>query len=277
MHEANQTCYTLKERMLFMAYIMMVIIAGFSLFYILCYRESNRLITKTYTFSHKNISTQQKIIFFSDVHIGKWYHSNHLVSIVSLINQQQPDVLIFGGDFIDQYKRDKKRLDIDFIIEQLSFLTCTHKYCVKGNHDGPLYSEIMEKAGFKILDNEYDTIDHIEICGLADGLYGNPLKTFSFRADSFHIVVVHEPDVVDEIDLNDVHLVLSGHTHGGQVGIPIIKYWVLPKKGKHYIKGFYQLTPFCRFIVSSGIGRTGLPLRLGNPPEIVEIQLHKDV
>lgn len=259
-----------------MTYIFIACICFICLFYIVSYRESNRLVWKEYTFASKAIHQDKKIIFFSDVHIGKWYHSNHLIPLITLINSQNPDVLIFGGDFIDHYERDKKRLDIDWIIEQMQLLQCSHKLCVKGNHDGSPYKEIMKKSGFRLLSNEDIIIDGLQIYGLEDALCGHPLHQFQLHEDKFHIVVVHEPDATDDIDNENIDLILSGHTHGGQVAIPFIKQLVLPKMGKHYLKGLYSITKRCSLIVSSGIGRTGLPFRLGNTPEVVILHINTE-
>lgn len=257
-----------------MSYLIAIGIFAICIFFIANYRESNQLHIKDYTIAHQDIQKPVKIIFFSDVHIGKWYHEHHLIQLILKINAQQPDIILLGGDFIDHYKRDKERLDVDWICEQLKELRCSHKYCIMGNHDGAIYRQIMKNTGFQILENQSVIIDDIQLIGLADVLNSNPsLDDIKMKKQKYHLAMVHEPDYADVMKLDAIEMILSGHTHGGQVGIPLLKYMVLPEKGKHYLKGMYSLTSQTTLLVSSGIGRTGLPLRLGNPPQIIVLHL----
>lgn len=253
-----------------MIYLIVVSILLMIGFYLASYRESNQLNIKTYEFHHKKGTKEVKILFFSDAHFGKWYDQKHLPMILTKIEIANPDILICGGDFIDHYVRDKKRLDIEEIVSLLQQIKVPRKFAVMGNHDHHVYVEIMERSGFQLLKNEQVIVDEMNIIGLEDFLCGKPsLDGIKLNNDKTNIAIIHEPDAVDELNKEYIDLFLSGHTHGGQVGIPIIKNMVLPDAGKHYLKGKYTLSYQSSIIVSSGIGRTGLPLRLGNPPELV--------
>lgn len=258
-----------------MIYVVVILLGIMIAFYIASYRESNQLHVKKYEIEHEMLTKKTKVLFFSDVHIGKWYDQKHLPMIISMIEMEKPDILICGGDFIDKYPRDKKRIRISEIIHQLQQITVPNKFAVMGNHDYELYMRMIEEGGFQLLKNKQVNVDDVSIIGLEDYLHGRPsLDNIVYDENKMHIVIIHEPDAVDELDKEHVDLYLSGHTHGGQVNIPILRDKVLPRAGKHYLKGKYTLNEKCSIIVSSGIGRTGLPLRLGNPPELVLIQLN---
>lgn len=83
------------------------------------------------------------------------------------------------------------------------------------------------------------------------------------------------PDIVDEMDINGIQLVLAGHTHGGQISIPLLTEENLPLGGKKYIKGLFTIgiNGQTDLFVTKGIGMTELPLRFLNVPEIVSIQV----
>ena len=261
-----------------MGMLLAVFLFGISVFYIASYRESNQLCVREYAVCHKHIKKEKTVVFFSDVHIGKWYHSHHLPALCAKINHVHPDIVILGGDFIDHYKRDKERLNMEEIASVRREIRCSHKFCVMGNHDGTAYRQLMKSCGFTMLENRQVCVEDVAVIGLEDALLGYPsFADMEFGDDRFRIAVIHEPDAVDELDHSHIHLFLSGHTHGGQVGIPVLKDMVLPDKGKRYVKGRYMLSKTCQIIVSSGIGRTSLPLRLGNTPEILVLRLHPKV
>jgi predicted MPP superfamily phosphohydrolase len=86
-------------------------------------------------------------------------------------------------------------------------------------------------------------------------------------------MMVHEPDVLPAVArLDGVDLMLSGHTHGGQVRLPFLPPLLLPDLGRHYVEGHFQLGR-TQLYVNRGIGAVGLPFRFRCPSEITELTL----
>ena len=140
----------------------------------------------------------------------------------------------------------------------------------------------MKSCGFQVLKNESLFLENyrIQLLGYDDYLTGNlkgQLPTFA--EDVFPLLIAHEPYTAQLLsDLPERALMLSGHTHGGQIGIPWIARQILPPGSGGLVRGMYALdesAESARVYVSSGIGTTRLPLRLLSPPEIVCIDLQQ--
>jgi predicted MPP superfamily phosphohydrolase len=95
--------------------------------------------------------------------------------------------------------------------------------------------------------------------------------------DQYNLVLTHAPDVADELLPYNADLILSGHTHGGQVNLGLFGDYVLPPYGKKYIQGLYSFDTVrnTKLYVNSGIGMTFLPFRFLAPPEITVVTLKK--
>jgi predicted MPP superfamily phosphohydrolase len=92
------------------------------------------------------------------------------------------------------------------------------------------------------------------------------------------VLLAHEPDYADKVRRHPraplVDLILSGHSHGGQVRLPLIGPLILPPLGKRYVSGHYQLSNI-QLYVNRGIGTVSLPFRFDCPPEITELTLQR--
>lgn len=228
-----------------------------------------------------------RIVFFSDTHFGRWYAVDQIDEIARIINEQNPDVVIFGGDLIDDYNRDEDDLDIDKIVEGLKSIEATYgKYAVFGNHDyggGAQYvfEDILEESGFRLLVNERVYIKklNLKITGFDDSIFGYT-RDAAYELDGFRILVAHEPDQADKVDDDSVTLMLSGHSHGGQVYLPFMLNYFLPDGVTEYIRGWYTnlgVNENVHLYVTRGIGMTGIPFRFMSVPEITVIDLiHAD-
>ena len=218
-----------------------------------------------------------KIAFFSDIHFTAFNFGYRSRNILNTLQNIQPDLIIFGGDLIDiQWE------DTAFLIKLQTFLKelkAPHgTYAVCGNHDASYishktYASFMRSCGIQVLNNEMISLPDLEIAigGLEDALFGTQDKElYHARTMPFQILISHEPDVMDNVNLNHVDLALSGHTHGGQIRVPILTKLVLPKLGRRYVKGLYTIHS-AKLIVSSGIGGALFSARFRNTPEILEI------
>lgn len=229
-----------------------------------------------------------KIIQFSDTHLGYNYHLHQLTELITEINRQMPDIVIFTGDLIDnpnQYKQQKKIIPIlDKVDAPLG------KFAIYGNHDHGgygtnIYRNIMESAGFKILRNEIRFIhlldnSQIRFAGLDDSMLGQPnFKPLSNKLefDCYTILLAHEPDIATEASQYHCHFQISGHTHGGQIKIPFFGPLYTPPLGKQFIEGFYEVgSKKMKLYVNRGIGTTRIPLRFLSKPELTVFTLRPD-
>lgn len=247
--------------------------------------EPNLLINTKITVSVPDKVTESKIVFFSDTHFGKLYNQSNIVKIVNKINDADPDAVIFGGDFFDNYARDNSLLDLEFLQKELMKIKApSGKFAIFGNHDMGggavrIYADFFSGAGFTVLKNSSIYFDKlgIQLTGFDDSLLGNKDESlYNLNNDSFNLLVSHEPDVAIDINSASNGLMLSGHSHGGQVWLPFVNKFIRPEGAKTYLKGLYKNcgeNKNISLIVSSGIGVTMLPFRLFNPPEIVIISL----
>lgn len=226
-----------------------------------------------------------KIAVFSDTHFSEWYTTEDFEKVVSTINKQSPDLVFFAGDLIDNF--NSYTGNVDAITDCLSRINAPlGKFAVYGNHDygGGAeweYEGIMQAGGFTVLAGDYYAFDdlNLAIIGIDDILIGggSPAIASWGRNDFYNIVLCHEPDVVDEILDYNVNLMISGHTHGGQINIPGYTAEFLPPYGEKYLKGLYEFENNIntRLYVTSGVGMTKLPFRFMAPPDVSFITLHK--
>lgn len=219
-----------------------------------------------------------RVVHFTDTHLDNNYNIKDLQKLVRIINLQDPDIVVFTGDFIDSV--DDHQYPEDAIVVLKEIKANLGKYAVYGNHDYgakgyKYYSNMMQKSGFQLLVNDSRILlyegQKIRISGLDDALLGSPdyekVAGF-FREDVYDILLLHEPDQADYFLPFSVELVLGGHSHGGQIRLPFIGAVTTPPLSEKYIKGLYKIGPTQNIYVSSGVGTTSIPARILNPPEI---------
>ena len=166
-------------------------------------------------------------------------------------------------------------------------------FFVYGNHDYPGYEALardLTAAGVNILANSWQEFScqgaTIQIAGVHDPHWtknnpGSWLKTDFETAiqgtdpDTFTLLLSHSPGIIDWSTLAGVPLVLSGHTHGGQIKIPLLGA-PLTASGKlfdQYVQGLYRVEN-TQLYINRGLGTTGFPLRFLSRPEVVFLQLN---
>lgn len=226
-----------------------------------------------------------KVLQFSDVHIKEGFTGENLEAVVEKINEQNPDVILFTGDLYDNYSVYHED---ETVITQLSDLHASYaKLAVWGNRDygggaARQYESVMEQSGFTVLKNESRSIvlgngKKLLITGLDDSLLGNPYLPESEKdSDSdYKILLTHEPDTAEEYLDSGYDLILSGHSHGGQIDIPFLPQvnetaLAATKLASEYSRGMYDLSSErdVKLYVNTGIGTTHIPARFGVIPEI---------
>lgn len=223
-----------------------------------------------------------KIIHFSDIHYGRSISTSKIDDIIKEINLINPDIVVFTGDLIDN-DTDINNSDLSYLTDAFKRINAKYgKYAVMGNHDYKFYDEIIniyENSNFKYLENSYDIIynkdnDKIFIGGLGNASYNldnidKMMEYFNNNNDiSYKVILVHEPDISDEIiDNYMVNLILGGHSHNGQVRLPFIGALYTPNGSKKYYDEYY-LIENTNLYISSGIGVSLLNYRLWNRPSI---------
>ncbi|MDF2676763.1 MAG: Ser/Thr protein phosphatase family protein [Bacillota bacterium] len=243
---------------------------------------------------HKNIDSKLvennkneiKILQFSDTHISESFDMEDLQNMVNKINDENADIVVFSGDLIDHFNDYDYKGDVDKIWQILSEINAPlGKYAIYGNHDygggaERIYKKIMENSGFVLLINENYKIHqfNINIIGLDDSIFGNfdaSLMNNLSDENFYNIVLSHEPDVVDSLLEYNVDLILSGHSHGGQVNVPFLSSAMLPELAKKYTRGLYEFENFrnTNLYVNIGIGTSQIPFRFMAVPELSVINL----
>lgn len=226
-----------------------------------------------------------KILLFSDTHISSHFDENDLKRAVERINEEAADIVVFGGDLIDEFNTYENKDNINEIWEILSEIKApSGKYAVYGNHDygggaERVYAQIMENSGFMLLKNEKIQLNdyNINIIGMDDSIFGDYDRetiTGMLDKDRCNIVLSHEPDVIDFLLEYDADLFLSGHSHGGQINLPFLD--SLPLLAKKYTRGLYSFDNFrqTKLYVNIGLGTSQIPMRFMAVPELTVITLN---
>jgi uncharacterized protein len=241
--------------------------------------EPSRLVVRKLSVGSADASAEVvKLVQFTDVHLGESFSLEMLTRLVDKINEQKPDIVVFTGDLMDKAYQYGHR---DEAVQILSTITARcGKYAVWGNHDygggaTRFYQSMIEKSGFTLLRNQSALIKvsqkhSIMIDGLDEAFFGEPdAKRFIHNSDAFdyRLLLLHEPDLAGEIHDYHADMILAGHSHGGQICLPLFGAILTPPLAKHYYEGMYNLTQG-KLYVDSGVGTTHFSARLFNPPQI---------
>lgn len=225
----------------------------------------------------------KKIVFISDIHHGGYFSIKRVARLVEKVNRLRPDIIILGGDYV---YRDKKYI-IPCFEELKKLKAAIGKFGVMGNHDHwqnvELTKQGMKNAGIVILDNQAEWTEinghRIKIGGVGDLWEDsqdiNPTIE-NTKEEDFVILVSHNPDYVEELVTHNIDLVLSGHTHGGQVTIFGLWAPLIPSRyGQKYRTGILD-TEFTKVIITNGVGTIAPPVRFFARPEINVIVLRSE-
>jgi uncharacterized protein len=218
----------------------------------------------------------------SDLHAGLG-HTNpaRVREAVELLNAQRPDVVFLLGDYLDSTHFGKGRASPGEIAAEVAGLRAPlGRYAVLGNHDwraaGPAMGAALGHAGLTVLENEATSTDNgLWVAGLADMRTRIPDVDRTLRdvpEEAPVVLLAHDPDVFPTVPQR-VSLTLAGHTHGGQVDVPVLRLLVIPSgHGTRYLGGLVE-EEGRQLYISTGVGTAGLPLRFRRPPEVVILTL----
>ena len=233
-----------------------------------------------------------KIAQISDLHNAQIGEKNE--KLINKLASTKPDIIAITGDVVDSRHTDID-VAINFAKKAVKIAPC---YYVAGNHEARIenyedFEKKLEETGVIILNDSQTTLKKggqtITLAGLKDSTFQSgytiysseefmdiKLEHFAFDTKDFSILLAHRPEVLDVYAKHGFDLVLSGHTHGGQVRLPFIGCIAAPGQGffPEYDCGLYQKDN-TKMIISRGIGNSMVPIRLNNPPEIVLVTLTK--
>jgi predicted MPP superfamily phosphohydrolase len=228
-----------------------------------------------------------RVALVSDLHVGAPYHGlARLPSTVDRINATTPDLIFIAGDVVTLGVLGGQFTTPEAIAQELRRLRApSGVFAVLGNHDR-LFSALrvrvaLEAAGIRVLEDTASLVDtpsgRVWVAGLTDFWTGphNLGRTLAAVTDTTTpvLLLTHNPDVFPRIPPR-VMLTLAGHTHGGQVRLPLIGSPIVPSRyGQRYVRGLV-IEGNRRLFVSTGIGTSDLPIRLGVPPTIFVLSLH---
>ncbi len=227
------------------------------------------------------------IALLSDFHYDPYFSVHPLHAAVALVNGLRPDVIALTGDFVsvpligDEKKAAFAAEPCARILRQM---TAPHGlWAVLGNHDdgtdGRHVTRALQAENIRVLANQAEPIERdgarFWLAGVNDVLSKTADLSKTLRgvpAGEAVILLAHEPDFADEVSRFPVDLQLSGHSHGGQVRVPLLPPLYLPTLAKKYVWGPYQVGPL-KLYTNAGLGTVGVPVRLNCPPEITLLTL----
>lgn len=249
--------------------------------------------------SYQNIASSKipedmndlKIAFITDIKYNEFMNKNRLTKMINKLNDTGADVVIFGGDmFSDPDKKapdSQMQKDLTTILKGID--APLGKFAVLGDEDEvdnttkKLVSSILYDSDFEVLTNTSVRIRNksdssITLVGLDSLINGTPdagkaMKKISEK--EFNILVTHCPDVIKTSELNTqyINLIMTGHSLGGQIYIPIIGPTRSIKGAQTYNHGEYTLNNGTRLFVSNGLGTKGIDMRFMAPPQILLFRL----
>ncbi len=230
-----------------------------------------------------------RIAQLSDFHYEQWTEPYFIREVVEQVNRLAPDLVLLVGDYVSEGPLPPARgAQMSYpCAEILSGIQCPQRWCVLGNHDakvGPvIVTDALESHGLPVLANNYVPFERngarLWIAGVKDvGVSDPDLHLAAPRglqtAREPVILLAHEPDFADRVVRHGgVDLMLSGHTHGGQVRLPFFGAMYVPPLGRKYIEGLFHLENGLQLYVNRGIGTVGVPFRFDCRPELTLITL----
>ena len=247
----------------FLIFIIIIIIGSFG-YYHARYIAPNDYKIKRTTINNKQLPKEFEdfeIAFISDINLKNTNDLDRLDNIISTLNKQQVEMVIFGGDLFDS-----NPFDNDEVING--------KFAVLGEKDLASLNDvsvILNEGGFEILHNEYRPIYYnnavIGLFGLESS--GNVAGLINENnQDVYKLVAVHEPDYFDETSESDIALQLSGHTMGGYVYLPGIEGLLKKIYNVNYVHGYHEKNN-SQLIISNGLSlESNVNFRLFCPNQI---------
>jgi predicted MPP superfamily phosphohydrolase len=278
--------------------------AGVSLLAYSYFIEPNRLVVRPAEIAIRDLDPALdglRIVLISDIHGGSnGVTFEKLLEVTARANEQRADLILLLGDFVSElpgYRSSTSplKMETDRIADGLAGLKGKlGVFAVLGNHDGGSGSRVaveLKRVGIRVLEDEIAVVtfngrelrilgfkDHLEVGHRWKRLPQDTRQLLHGTGDGVIIALQHSPDIMpmitgDNLISPELRLVLAGHTHGGQVWLPILERVIIPSSyGQKYAYGHIRENDVDLF-VTGGIGTSILPLRFLVPPEISVLTL----
>lgn len=220
-----------------------------------------------------------RIAQLTDLHHSRIVPLSEVRRVVEMANALRPDLMVLTGDYTTS-----RRSYIEPCAEALGELSAPEGvWAVLGNHDhfndAELTARALTRRGVNVLDNANTVLrrgpDALQLAGVDDWGWGQSDWPRALRGvDAVRPVVLlsHEPAVLDFKETRGLSLILSGHTHGGQVCLPFVGAPARFIDEFKYLRGLYERDG-TQLYVSRGTGMVGVPVRIGARPEIALLRL----
>ena len=217
-----------------------------------------------------------RIAFAADFHAGPTTSREVLHAAVGALEREAPDLLLLGGDFVSLRPEFADR-----VVPLLGKIPAPlGRFAVLGNHDywagADRVAASLREAGIELLTNRAvrlpEPFGNVAVCGLDDHGSGWPDAEAALSvAAPVRLVLMHAPSGLLDIGPREFAIAFCGHTHGGQVALPrgrplVVAHGALSRR---YNCGRYDLPGGRTLLVSSGVGCTGIPIRLNSPPAVL--------
>ena len=259
--------------------------------------EDKHIVTTHYTYRSKKVPKSFdgfKIVQVSDFHNAYFgRRSKHLLEAVEVA---APDAIVITGDIVDRRTPCLKRAAV--LVERITAIQKT--FYVTGNHEAhykhfnKLY-DVIGKSDVRNITKHSAELERngekINLAGINDvWFFGDEVNPETYRnfkqelADKvnilphdFTVLLAHRPELLPVYSKNDVDLVFSGHAHGGQIRLPVVKGLYAPHQGVNpkYTEGMHEQNG-TTMIVSRGLGNSRFPFRVFNHPEVVVVELRSE-
>jgi predicted MPP superfamily phosphohydrolase len=223
-----------------------------------------------------------RITQLTDIHHSRILGIEEVRRVVEIAQGTKPDMFVLTGDYTTSYRRF-----IEPCAEALAPLSAPEGvWAVLGNHDHytdpELTTRALERRHITVLDNFHTTLrrgpDSLQLSGIDDWTWNAVDWKRAFdglNPTTPTVLLSHQPSVLDLEQTRNVSLILSGHTHGGQLRLPVVGAPArFATNDLKYDRGLFQRGE-TQLYVSSGTGVIGLPLRLGARPEIAVLRLKR--
>jgi hypothetical protein len=221
-----------------------------------------------------------RIVHLSDIHHSPFTNLQHINRAVEIANNLQPDIIALTGDYVSHEAEY-----VAPVADALGKLAAKHGvFAVMGNHDhwtdGPLVSDLFKTEGINVLNNEGFRFSFdggtFWLAGVDDvmaGLTDLPKALKGAKRGEMKLLLAHNPALVTKAARAGVDLMLSGHTHGGQIKFgEITESARFPRKKLRLTSGLHRRGE-TQVYITRGIGTVVLPVRYGCPPEVSLLEL----
>jgi predicted MPP superfamily phosphohydrolase len=227
------------------------------------------------------------VAILSDFHYDPYFSAHPLRAAIPMVNDLRPDLIVLTGDFVSVPEIGKKKKganDAEPCAELLRQLAAPHGlWAVLGNHDYETdpdhVTQALQAENIRVLANQSEAIERngarIWLAGVTDVLsWTADLSETLHRVPTGEAVILlaHEPDFADEASRFPIDLQLSGHSHGGQIRLPLLPPLYLPPLARKYVLGSYHIRDLTLY-TNGGLGTVMVPIRLNCPPEITLLTL----